>query len=368
MFCKAETATFIKRAGQTVFLMLFLLFLQPASNLQAAFCQVASPRQASNTEPAASALSLENSYKKAWRLVAENTLYPERLKDWPSWEHRFDGKIKSSIELEKAISLMLANLKDKYTYFRNEGETLEWRKGDNESAIVKASLLKNNIAYLEITSFSSLNTSNELELALSRFKNPSGFVIDLRGNRGGYVEQALACFELMTSAGKFVSMKGREEGKPYCEILNLENTCLKRELNGQLFIESRRRNLCLNKPMIVLIDQNTRSAAEMLAGALRDTNRAKLVGSRTFGKGVVQSCWNLEAGCSLKIAMAHYFLPSGEDINEIGIKPDLLADLSSNSKSTGSELTEFQRLERITQPIINDLNASNPEKGRLAAL
>lgn len=265
---------------------------------------------------------LEASYHRAWQLLQDNTMYPERLSSWQQWEHRFDGKLHSSKEFEEAVKLMIADIKDQYTYFRNASDTQTCKIHDEDNSVVSAYKLAGNTACISIHSFSSLHTASELEAALQQFDKADGYILDLRGNHGGYVEQALASFELLTDEGRFVSMEGREEGKAYREILDLKRTCLKREINGNTYIEARRKNLCGTKPMLVLVDEDTRSAAEMLAGALKDTHRARLVGMRTFGKGVVQSSWNLEPDCSIKIAMAHYYLPSGNDINGSGIAPD----------------------------------------------
>ncbi len=288
-------------------------------------------------ESAEDAATLESSYRRAWQLVKDNTMYPERLKNWSDWEHKFDGKISTSRQLEDAITLMLSALGDQYTYFRNSSDTRCWHTHDDENCVVSAYKLPSNIAYIAIHSFSSLHTAAELESALQEVQNASAYIVDLRGNRGGYVEQALASFELMIDEGIFVTMSGREDGKPYSEILKVQTFCVKRTVNGAIFMEARKSNLCGTKPITVLIDRDTRSAAEMFAGALRDNQRAKLVGCRSFGKGVVQSSWLIDPGCSIKIAMAHYYLPSGKDINGIGINPDLAIDFNSSNRSPVAE-------------------------------
>lgn len=310
---------------------------------------------------------LEASYHRAWQLLEENTMYPERLKSWEQWEHRYDGKLKSRKDLEDALSSMIACLSDEYTYFRNEEETQTCHRHDDDYAVVSACRLPHNIAYIAIHSFSSLHTASELESALQQFDSPKGIILDLRGNRGGYVEQALLSFELLADEGTFVSMKGREEGKPYEEVLVLEDNFVKRVVNGSTFWESRKKNTCGNAPLVVLVDIDTRSAAEMLAGALRDVKRAKLVGGKTFGKGVVQSSWNLESGCSIKIAMARYFLPSGADINGIGIMPDYYVDFQGKEKpkeirSNGLSIAVPKLLERAPGILKTLFQTSEPRQ------
>lgn len=296
-------------------------------------------------------LLLRNSYLRAWQLLRDNTLYPERLKGWSHWQHRFDGRLKCKKDLEEAVGLMLGDIHDEYTYFRDMDETRTASKSDEENLVVTSKMLAHKCSYLTIKNFTSTRTADELEAALEHASEAEAYIIDLRGNRGGYVEQALACFELLVEDGKFVSMIGREDGKPYKEELFLEASAVRRELNGVIYKEPRRKNLCAQKPMIVLIDRDTRSAAEMLAGALKDTKKAILVGNRSFGKGIVQSTWYLEPGCSLRIAMAKYYLPSSRDINGIGLSPDLLVQFEGEpekgheqSSLSESELASINRV------------------------
>lgn len=305
-----------------------------------------------------SAFLLEASYKRAWQLVKDNTMYPERLKNWNTWEHKYDGKISTTKQLEDCIMKMLSSLGDQYTYFRNSSDTQSWHTHDEENSVVSAYKMPSNIAYVAIHSFSSLHTASELESALQQVQNAVAYIVDLRGNRGGYVEQALASFELMSDNGTFVTMAGREDGKPYSEELTLQGNCVNRTVNGFLFVEARRKNLCGIRPITILIDEDTKSAAEMFAGALRDNKRAKLVGTRSYGKGIVQSSWVIEPGCSIKISMAHYYLPSGKDINGEGLLPDVLIDFASSrltriDPSDKSKPLNSAQLQKIMQININ---------------
>ena len=93
--------------------------------------------------------------------------------------------------------------------------------------------------------------------------------------------------------------------------------------NDQPVILPRLANLTGHKPIVVLVNGETRSAAEILAGALRDTRGARIVGEKTFGKGIVQSVWTFDDGTSMKVASARYFIPSGKCIHQEGIHPNL---------------------------------------------
>ncbi len=295
--------------------------VQPASRDDA---ESASENKAKSKTTAKSLrLELEHSYHEAWRLVRDNTLFPDRLKNWNKWEHKYDGKIKNQNDLEKAVTAMLDEVSDQYTYFRNNNQTETVHAKDEQKGVVSYSRGPRNTGVITLSSFSSCNTADELENALRNLQDTDGLLLDLRGNKGGYVEQAVEVYELLTDEGKFVSMKGRQDGKPYLEEIVLEKSGTRRTVNGKTEYESRRSNLTGKKPLIVLVDSNTRSAAEMLAGALRETRRARIAGCKTFGKGVVQNTWDLEPSCSIRITMARYFLPDGKCINGSGIKPDI---------------------------------------------
>ena len=119
------------------------------------------------------------------------------------------------------------------------------------------------------------------------------------------------------------------------------------EENGRRELHPREANQIGGKPMVVLIDGTTKSAAEMLAGALRDNKRALLVGGKTFGKGIIQRIWQFDQGTSIKITAARYFLPNGSSIHGVGLKPDVTV----NQGQTGDrQLVVALRKLSVLQP------------------
>ncbi|MFO0965798.1 MAG: S41 family peptidase [Gemmataceae bacterium] len=152
------------------------------------------------------------------------------------------------------------------------------------------------IGYAQITQFLP-GTAKQLHGVLDQLKKDGlkGLVLDLRGCPGGMLDQAVACVKLFLDKGKIVSIKG--SGKD-------EKTF---EADGAPFADL---------PLVILVDEHTASAAEILAGALRDHGRAILVGGRTVGKGSIQTIVSLEAGGALKVTSAYYFLPSGRNIQK----------------------------------------------------
>jgi carboxyl-terminal processing protease len=132
-----------------------------------------------------------------------------------------------------------------------------------------------------------------------------GLVLDLRSNPGGLLNAAVEAADAFLESGLIVQTKGR---------LPFSNASFHAKTGDALS----------GAPVIVLVDAGTASAAEVLAGALRDHKRATVMGSRTFGKGSVQTVVPLENGDSVKLTTARYFTPSGRSIQALGIRPDIV--------------------------------------------
>lgn len=166
---------------------------------------------------------------------------------------------------------------------------------------VKSSVDK-NIGYIQITSFIGATTPNEFLEALEKTKKADGLILDLRGNTGGLLPNAIFIANLFIPEGKLVSIVGR---------------------NGYKYdIQAQDTELDINKPMIVLVDGGSASASEILSGALKDYNKAKLLGTKTYGKGMVQKIYPMPNETGLNLTIAKYLTPNGTDINKKGISPD----------------------------------------------
>jgi carboxyl-terminal processing protease len=179
-----------------------------------------------------------------------------------------------------------------------------------------------DIGYIRITQFSE-QTTDGLKKAISDLTSQlgadkiKGFVIDLRNNPGGLLDQAISVSDAFLDRGEIVSTRGR----------NAEET--------QRF-NARPGDLTKGKPIIVLINGGSASASEIVAGALQDQKRATLVGTRSFGKGSVQTIMPLGAGNgALKLTTARYFTPSGRSIQAKGVEPDIkvLQEMPDNLKA-----------------------------------
>jgi len=169
-----------------------------------------------------------------------------------------------------------------------------------------------NVGVLRITAFNEQTTSN-LEDAISDVKaeigaeNLAGYVIDLRNNPGGLLTEAISVADAFLEEGEIVSTRGRD------------------------LAEADRRNarpgdLTDGKPIVVLINEGSASASEIVAGALQDQRRAIILGAKSFGKGSVQTVMRLGERGAVKLTTARYYTPSGRSIQALGIEPDILVE------------------------------------------
>ena len=171
---------------------------------------------------------------------------------------------------------------------------------------VLSELLKKKIGYLRLRAFNE-NSSDQLKKEISllkKNKNLVGYIFDLRNNPGGLLSQAVKISDFFLDEGEIVSTKGRK---------NRENRKFFAKKGDEI----------KGKPLIVLINNGSASAAEIVAGALQDQKRAILLGENTYGKGSVQSIIPLKNRGAIRLTISKYYLPSGKSISEIGVSPDI---------------------------------------------
>ncbi|MDD4357774.1 MAG: S41 family peptidase [Smithellaceae bacterium] len=182
---------------------------------------------------------------------------------------------------------------------------------------VKSKTFDNNIGYIRISSFNE-KTAADLRRALADVEAKSnhlqGLVLDLRNDPGGLLNQAIEVSDMFLRSGIIVSTRGRTK--------NMETRTQARD-DGIREVTA---------PMVVLVNEGTASAAEIVAGALQDNGRALIVGTQTFGKASVQTVIRLEDGSALKLTTARYYTPKGRSIQAEGIKPDLVVKLKKPSR------------------------------------
>jgi len=196
---------------------------------------------------------------------------------------------------------------------------------------VKSSIIDDDIGYIKITSFDDL-TYKDFKAELDKLgrKNIKGLIIDLRNNPGGLLDRCAQIADKLLGEG---------------DIVYTETKTGKRE-----YIKSDKS--MVKYPLAVLINEGSASASEILAGAIRDHGRGVLIGTTTFGKGVVQRIIDLNDGTGMKLTISEYFTPNGTNIHGVGIEPDIVVELPEGVEEIGVEnIKEDTQLKRAIEEI-----------------
>jgi len=202
---------------------------------------------------------------------------------------------------------------------------------------VESEMLDDNIAYIKITDFST-STVNQFESAIGSAldKKAEGIIFDIRNNGGGTMKSAAQMLDMLLPEGPVVSSTDK---------------------NGETKVVYTSDSAEVTTPMVVLVNKNTASAAELFAAALRDYEKAKLVGVNTYGKGVMQDIYPLSDGSAIKITTAKFNPPVSENFDGVGLKPDFVVELSAEQEKLWYELdstTDTQLIKAIS--VVKALN------------
>jgi len=178
-------------------------------------------------------------------------------------------------------------------------------------ASVHKEFLAPSYGYVRVSQFTE-NTAREVSLAVDELQEAEGsmlegLVLDLRNNPGGVLDSAVDVSDLFLDSGVIVSADGRT-------------------LDSRFTRSAHAGDILDGAPLVILVNSGSASASEIVAGALQDHNRATIVGTSTFGKGLVQTVMPLSKGRAVKLTTSRYYTPSGDSIHEIGIKPDVLTE------------------------------------------
>ena len=200
-----------------------------------------------------------------------------------------------------------------------------------EAPTVKLTMLEDDIAYIELTEFDEVSIDQFADaLATARGSGMKGLILDLRGNPGGSVNAVVEMCRMILPEGMIVYTENKE-GK------RTEYTC-----------DGKRK---LEVPMTVLVDGNSASASEIMAGAIKDYGIGTLVGTTTFGKGIVQQILSFMDGSAVKITISSYFTPKGNNIHGIGIEPDIECPFDGEAYY-GSEDHPDNQLEKAKEVLL----------------
>jgi carboxyl-terminal processing protease len=226
-----------------------------------------------------------------------------------------DGKPTRDLALDEVVKLLRGDPGTvvTVTVLREQEKQLQTfpitRAMINIKSIKEASLLKDKIGYIKLVEFQE-NTPKDFIKALKdlRAKGASGVILDLRNNPGGLLDTAVRVSEVFLPAGALVvSTKGRAKE---------QNTVYRSEY----------KNPMIEMPLVILVNEGSASASEIVAAAVRDNKRGIVLGQKTFGKGSVQTVIPLGDGSAIRLTTARYFTPAGQPIHDEGVMPDIVVD------------------------------------------
>lgn len=257
----------------------------------------------------------------------ENIIVISPIEDTPAFEAgiiskdiilKIDNKSTKGMELNDAVKLIRGKPGSEVVLTIQRGnKTLDFplKRTKIEIHPVKARLdndSKGKIGYIRLNQFSS-NAGAEMETAIRDFEkqNAVGYILDLRSNPGGLLYSSVEIARMWIDEGKIVSTVDRV---------------------GEVEAQEANNTALTNKPLVVLVDGGSASASEILSGALQDHKRATIIGTQTFGKGLVQSVRGLGDGSGLAVTIAKYLTPNGRDINKHGITPDVVYEMTEQQR------------------------------------
>lgn len=254
---------------------------------------------------------LKNSPSKKAGLQPEDIIY------------KIDGELSEEMTLEQAVMKIRGEKGTKVTLTiirKNNLEPIDisiTREKININSVEWK--IKDQIAIIEINQFGN-NTKKEFSKAIMKILNerPIGIILDLRYNGGGYLEGAVDITSEFIEKGEVVTIKKRNP-----------------EEDEIIFVNEQAR--AVNLPLAVLINKGSASASEIVAGAIQDHERGIIIGETSFGKGTVQEVENLLGGSSLRITIAKWFTPNGNNISEVGITPDIEIERNAEDYENGND-------------------------------
>lgn len=198
--------------------------------------------------------------------------------------------------------------------------TFEIERKKIELYPIESEVLENDIGYINISSFCE-DCSSKFKENYDKLKrkNIKSLVIDLRNNGGGIVDEALEILDSILDKDSIMLITANKKGEEK--------------------IEKAKKKPTIEVPIVVLVNENTASSSEIFAAALKENNKAKIIGTKTYGKGVIQESITLSDGSGIKITTEEYYTPNRNKINKIGITPDIEVDLEEKTKN----ITEISR-------------------------
>jgi carboxyl-terminal processing protease len=231
---------------------------------------------------------------------------------------KIDGKSTEGMDTNQAVNLIRGQVNTEVTLTivrKNKEIEFKLKRAKIEIHPVRHSVQKSpigEIGYIRLNQFSA-NAASEMRSSMQDLekKKVTGYILDLRSNPGGLLYGSIEIARMWLQEGTIVSTVDRV---------------------GEADRQTANKKAITDKPLVILVDGGSASASEILSGALQDNKRGVLVGTKTFGKGLVQSVRSVGNGSGLAVTIAKYFTPSGRDINHLGIEPDFKVELTDAQK------------------------------------
>ena len=209
---------------------------------------------------------------------------------------------------------------------------------------VKTKILDKTIGYVQISSFISGDVTKEFIEALTKIQNCDGLIMDLRGNTGGLMPNAVFIADMFLTEGHIVSIVDRNKQRSD--------------------IDAQKKPYSINKPVVILVDQASASASEILGAALKENRKAILVGERTFGKAMIQRIIPLPNETGLNLTIAKYLTPKGHDLNKNGITPDYIVSYTEQDFLKNKD-PQLDKAKDILKNLIKTKQQNHHELARL---
>lgn len=252
---------------------------------------------------------------------------------------KVDDKDVIGIDLEAAVTLMKGKKGTQVilTVMRDNVKEPQEFKIIREDIIlktVKSNMMENNIGYIRISMFDE-DTGAEFRKALNALKSKDmkGLIVDLRQNPGGFINQCVEVADELLDEGL---------------VVYTEDKAKKRE-------DYKSKRGKLEVPFVVLIDEGSASASEIVSGAVKDRKAGLLIGVKTFGKGLVQSIEQLKDGSGMKLTTQKYYTPNGISINKVGIQPDIEVKALEIREGQKPEDVKDVQLDRAVKELLNQI-------------
>ena len=324
-------------------------------------------------------------YHAIWELIGVTFFDKSRLADWSSWEHKFDELIDNEESALRYADEMLASLNDTYTERLIAPSTFvspssaDLPTAAEKPADVMSALSPSKIGYLRISSFDREDVVELVKAAVAKIATCEGVILDLRGNSGGRMHQAMECCGFFLDQGLLATLKFRHEQglKIRQYFLNEDQFFLTDEVHGKAGsgdspdnthsdgsselistlpsdLYKRRAPSLFGKPLVILLNRRTASASEMMICALvqnGSAGRVHMVGSAaTAGKGIGQADYEITGKTKVRVTRCHWFAPGGEWLGDCGqterngIEPETLVDGDTGPEALKVAADELRKM------------------------